>query len=116
MQKGRKVVAWWLLVLLVRVLTPEAAVLRLHFHHHTDEKSGYSLVTKTVTKAVLSAKHQHCHVEQLYNAAFQPSGPVRVEGPVRLLTYAVYRPQAPVCQATHLLDGACLRGPPAFRA
>ncbi|UOQ70228.1 hypothetical protein [Hymenobacter cellulosilyticus] len=116
MQKGRQIVAWWLLVLLVRVLTPEAAVLRLHRHQHTDDKPQVSYSAKPGTKAALSPQHQHCHVEQLFNAPFQPAVPVAVPAPVRLLTYATYRPQAPVCRASHLLDGASLRGPPARRA
>ncbi|WBA44069.1 hypothetical protein [Hymenobacter canadensis] len=66
-------------------------------------------------KALLSPQHKHCHVEQLYDAPFQPVAPVVIPVPVRLLRYATYRPQAPVCRASHLLDGASLRGPPAGR-
>ena len=105
--------AWWLLLLLVRVFLPEATVLRAHFHSHTEEEPALRVPQQAVTKHVLTPKHQHCHVEQLYDAPFQPPVPVCVEAPVRLLFFAVYRPQAPVCPATHLLDGACLRGPPA---
>ncbi|TGE27499.1 hypothetical protein E5K02_14080 [Hymenobacter metallicola] len=97
------------------MLTPEAAVLRLHVHQHTDDRPVKSLAVTGRTKAVLSAQHQHCHVEQLYNAPFQPAGPVSLPAPGRVLTYAEYRPQAPVCRASHLLDGAALRGPPAFQ-
>lgn len=114
MHTGRRLIAWWLLGLLLRVLVPEAAILRLHFHQHTED---VPLTSGTVApekhKALLSAKHQHCSVEQLYNAPFQPAVPVKLPEPVRLLAYAVYRPQAPVCRASHLLDGASLRGPPA---
>jgi hypothetical protein len=113
---GRKIIAWWLLALLLRVLAPDAAVLRLHWHQHTEDQSLSMLSTKAGAKAVLSAQHQHCHVEQLYNAPFQPSLPFQLEAPVRLRLYAVYRPQAPVCRASHLLEGACLRGPPSFPA
>ena len=112
----RKLVAWWLLLLLVRVLAPEAAVLRLHFHSHTEEEPAGRVAAKSAAKAVLSTKHQHCHVEQLYDAPFQPALPVVLPEPVQLLPYAEYRPEAPVCRASHLLDGACLRGPPAGRA
>ncbi|WP_188559931.1 hypothetical protein [Hymenobacter glacieicola] len=111
---GRKLIAWWLLSLLLRVLAPEAAVLRLHFHQHTEDPPLTTSTGKSgQPKAVLSAKHQHCFVEQLYTAPFQPSVPIQLAEPVRLLAYSVYRPQAPVCRASHLLDGASLRGPPA---
>lgn len=109
----RKIGAWWLLLLLVRVFLPEATVLRAHFHSHTEEEPAFRASQQLVTKHVLTPQHQHCHVEQLYNAPFQPSVPVCVEAPTRLLSFAVYCPQTPVCPATHLLDGACLRGPPA---
>ena len=112
----RKLVAWWLLVLLVRVLAPEAAVLRLHWHEHTETEPRVSLADQSSAKAVLTARHQHCHVEQLYDMPFQPAQPVVVDQPVPLLAYAVYLPQAPVCRASHLLDGASLRGPPPRRA
>ena len=115
-QNWRRSIAWGLIVLLIRVFTPEVAVLRLHFHSHTEDKPATGLATKASHKAVLSPKHQHCHVEQLYNAPFQPALPISIDGPVRLLTYAVYRPEAPVCRASHLLDGASLRGPPLARA
>lgn len=110
----RKLAAWWLLLLLVRVLEPEAAVLRLHFHHHTEEEPARP--GHRADKAVLSTEHQHCHAEQLYDAPFQPALPVVLPEPAQLLRYAEYRPAAPVCRAAHLLDGACLRGPPAQRA
>jgi hypothetical protein len=81
----RKLLAWWLLVLLVRVLAPEAAVLQLH-----------------------------SHTQQLYQLPFVPAAMASLPAPVRLLAYATYRPQASVCRPAHLLDGACLRGPPAL--
>ena len=112
----RKIVAWWLVVLLLRVLAPGATMLRLHPHQHADEEQATSLAAKTGSKAVLSAKHQHCHVAELYNAPFQPAIPPELPDSEQLLSFAVYRPQAPVCWAAHLLDGASLRGPPASNA
>ena len=112
----RKLVAWWLLLLLLRVLTPEVAVLRAHFHQHTDDTLSVQYAAKVGAKAVLSGKHQHCHTEQLFDAPFQPAAPLVLPAPLQLRAYAVYRPQAPVCRASHLLDGASLRGPPARRA
>ena len=108
--------AWWLLLLLARVFLPEATVLRAHFHSHTEEEPALRVPQQAVTKHVLTPKHQHCHVEQLYDAPFQPARPVSVPLPLQVQPYATYRPQAPVCRASHLLDGASLRGPPALRA
>ncbi|WP_188813076.1 hypothetical protein [Hymenobacter cavernae] len=100
----------------MRVFLPEATVLRAHFHQHTEEEPVWQAPQRLATKHMLTPKHQHCHVEQLYDAPFQPSLPVCVAEPMRLLAYAIYRPQAPVCRASHLLDGASLRGPPAQQA
>lgn len=91
-------------------------MLRLHFHQHSEDAPLAAPTVKAGTKAVLSPKHQHCHIEQLYDSPFQPAVPLSLEPPMQLLAYAVYRPQAPVCRAFHLLDGASLRGPPAHRA
>ncbi|WP_226179529.1 hypothetical protein [Hymenobacter lucidus] len=103
-------------MLLLRVLTPEAALLRMHLHEHTADKPRTSATAKPEAQAELSAKHQHCHIEQLYDAPFQPAVPVAVPAPLQQLRYATYRPKAPVCRASHLLDGASLRGPPVRRA
>ena len=116
MNTGRKIIAWGLIALLIRVWMPEAAMLRLHAHQHTEDAPVLTLSVKSGNKAVFSVKHQHCHVEQLYDAPFQPALPVSLDGPVRVVAYAKYCPQAPVCRASHLLDGASLRGPPVVRA
>jgi hypothetical protein len=109
----RKLLAWWLLVLLVRVLAPEAAVLQLHSHTHTEVEPAVRQ-PRLAHKALLTPKHQHCHTEQLYQLPFVPAAMASLPAPVRLLAYATYRPQASVCRPAHLLDGACLRGPPAL--
>ena len=116
MSKRRRIAAWGLLALLLRVLMPEAALLSLHAHQHTNDEVATSRLAKSSGKAVLSPKHQHCHAEQLYDAPFQPALPVVLTVPTRRPVYVRYRPQAPVCRASHLLDGASLRGPPALRA
>jgi hypothetical protein len=111
----RQLLAWWLLLLLGRVLAPEAAVLTLHTHTHTTAEPAHARAAHArPTKALLTTKHQHCHTEELYQLPFAPALPVALPAPVRQLAYATYRPQAPVCRQTHLLDGACLRGPPAL--
>jgi hypothetical protein len=109
---GRKISVWWLLLLLLRMSLPEAAVLEAHFHQHTEIEPAAKAVGSTVGKHLLTPKHQHCHTEQFYNVPFQPAELVSVEGPLQLRPYAIYRPQAPVCRSWHLLKGASLRGPP----
>ena len=104
--------AWWLLLLLVRVLTPEAAVLHLHAHAHTEAEPAFVKHARGNAQKLITTKHQHCHTEQLYQLPFAPAALIEVPAPVRQLAYATYRPQAPVCRQAHLLDGACLRGPP----
>jgi hypothetical protein len=104
--------AWWLLLLLARVLTPEAAMLHLHAHAHTGAEPAFAKQARAKAKTLLTTKHQHCHTEQLYQLPFAPAALVELPVLVRQLAYATYRPQAPVCRQAHLLDGACLRGPP----
>ena len=111
----RRLLAWWLLLLLGRVLTPESAVLDLHAHTHTVAEPAFAKQLQATAKKLLTPKHQHCHAEQLYQLPFVPATLVEAPVPVRQLAYAIYRPQAPVCRQAHLLDGACLRGPPALR-
>ena len=111
---GQRLGAWWLLLLLARVLTPEAAVLHLHTHAHTQVEPAFVKQARGNAQKLITTKHQHCHTEQLYQLPFAPAAPIEVPAPVRQLAYATYRPQAPVCRQAHLLDGACLRGPPAL--
>ena len=111
----RRLLAWLLLLLLGRVLLPEAAVLTLHPHAHTTAEPAHAKSAHArPTKALLTNKHQHCHTEELYQLPFAPATQLEVLAPMRQLAYATYRPQAPVCRQAHLLDGACLRGPPAL--
>lgn len=109
----RQFLAWWLLLLLGRVLAPEAAVLHLHAHAHTEVEPAFAKQARPL-KALLTPKHQHCHTEQLYQLPFAPALPIELPAVVRQLAYATYCPQAPVCRQSHLLAGACLRGPPAL--
>ncbi|QCR21603.1 hypothetical protein C1N53_04075 [Pontibacter sp. SGAir0037] len=63
---GRQIyTAYLLLVLFLRVLAPEAAVLSLHRHTHTEDvlQAG-----QTVGQA-----HIHCHVDDLFNKPFLSS-------------------------------------------
>ncbi|GAA3945342.1 hypothetical protein GCM10022406_29260 [Hymenobacter algoricola] len=104
---------WWLLLLLGRVMAPEAAVLSLHAHHHTLEVAHRPAVRPAHhPEAEVSPQHRHCHVEQLYDVAFQPALPPLVPQPWVSPAYPAYHQATAVCPARHLLPGAALRGPP----
>jgi hypothetical protein len=51
-----------LLVLLIRMMVPGAAVLALHQHEHT--------VHEHLDDAKVSTMHHHCHVDDLFNSDF----------------------------------------------
>lgn len=106
-------VAWWLLLLLGRILTPEAAVLHLHGHAHTTAEPADLPARKANSRTFLTARHQHCAVEQFYNAPLQLGG----TPPVALPWYApLYRHYAPLATAGSRFCAwrkAALRGPPA---
>jgi len=108
----RKILAWLLLLLLARVLIPEATLLRMHTHRHTEMEVAHLSAGQSKHHSFFTSQHQHCHSEQLYNAPFQlaPGSPL----PTLLLqlSYACYRPERVPVQVLHLLDGASLRGPP----
>lgn len=63
MRHIREHIALFLLFLFCRVLAPEVAMLAVHQHEHTEDAAPTAAMK-------VSAKHQHCHVDELYNAAF----------------------------------------------
>ena len=102
-----------LLLCLVRTLLPEAWILALHPHNHTTAEPARRPAFQRKGQPLLSAKHQHCEVEQFYNVAFQPAVPVALPAPRTAPRYAgrvaplAVRPV--VGQLQRLL---ALRGPP----
>ncbi|KAA9331916.1 hypothetical protein [Adhaeribacter soli] len=61
----RKIIAYFLLLLFCRVLAPEDAVLALHAHEHTTHAHDENITHFDV-------KHTHCHIDNLFDAPFQP--------------------------------------------
>lgn len=61
-------IATFLLLLFVRVLTPEIAVLEMHTHEHTQDEHG-----KKEAGFKLDTKHNHCHTDNIYNIPFVPA-------------------------------------------
>ncbi|TGE05357.1 hypothetical protein [Hymenobacter fodinae] len=110
MRTLRSRLALVLLLCFVRVLLPDAWVLALHSHEHTTEEPTQS-VKWPKGKALLSAKHQHCDVDQFFKEAFQTPEPLAL--PAEATSYL------PVTATLRLLTGvsaftptAGLRGPP----
>jgi hypothetical protein len=110
MQTLRSRIALILLACFMRVLVPDAWILALHEHEHTTREHAHEGLTKG--KTLLSAKHQHCGVDHLYNVPFQPSA--------ELVFVPVVAAYAPLEHATQhsVWDNTvpatrCLRGPPA---
>ena len=113
MQTPRLLLAWLLLLCLTRTLLPEAWVLALHRHEHTTVEPAQASAFRRTGKALLSAQHQHCPVEQFYDVAYQASVPVIVPGPRLAPRYVVAPAQPPVRPAAgKMLFARSLRGPP----
>lgn len=115
MQALRSHIALLLLLCLTRTLLPEAWILALHTHVHTtvEPAQAPAFDLKNQGKALLSAQHQHCQVEQFYHVPFQLAGPMATPRPRVLPRYAVLA--AP--QVMRAITGPpqwplALRGPP----
>ena len=114
MQSLRAHFALLLLLCLVRTLLPEAWILALHPHAHTTEEPAQSSALRHKGKALISARHQHCEVEQFYNVAFQATGTMAVPQPRVAVRYAATPALPPVRPAAgEVLFARTLRGPPA---
>ena len=114
MPKPRLLLAWLLLLCLVRTLLPEAWVLALHRHEHTTEEPAQTPAFRHKGKALVSTAHQHCPVEQFYNVAYQGVVPVPMPCPRVAPRYATAPALPPVRPAAgEALFARSLRGPPA---
>ena len=113
MQAIRSHLALLLLLCLVRTVLPEAWILALHPHSHTTEEPAQAPAFRYKGKALISAKHQHCDVEQFYNVAFQAAVPVAAPQARGARGYAATPPLPPVRPAAgEALFARSLRGPP----
>ena len=113
MQTPRLLLAWLLLLCLARTLLPEAWVLALHHHEHTTVEPAQAAAFRRTGKALLSAQHRHCPVEQFYDVAYQASGPVVLSHP-RVAPRHAAAPALPSVRpaAGEVLFARSLRGPP----
>ena len=109
----RFLLAWLLLLCLVRTLLPEAWVLALHRHEHTTEEPAQAPAFRHKGKALASKAHQHCPVEQFYDVAYQAAGPMPMPCPPVVPRYAAAPALPPVRLAVgEVLFARSLRGPP----
>lgn len=107
-----QLVAWWLLLLLGRILTPETAVLSLHAHKHTTVEPARVVAGQGSAKALLTSQHQHCAVEHFYDVPLQRVATLRIAAPWRAPAYRCYRPLAAVHRVSYTGCRPALRGPP----
>ena len=114
-QALRSHIALLLLLCFTRTLMPEAWILTLHAHIHTTVEPTQAPVLgfKSRGKALLSAQHQHCQVEQFYHVPFQLAGPMATPRPRVLPRYAVLAAPAVMRAITGSPQWPlALRGPP----
>ena len=109
----RPFLAFLLLACFLRVLAPEAWILALHQHAHTVEEPAHTAAFAHKGKALLTAKHQHCGVEQFYDGAFQVAALVAVPTRPAARAYAPLRVPSAGGRAVGRAHGAAApRGPP----
>ena len=113
MQALRSHLALLLLLCLTRTLLPEAWILALHTHAHTKEEPAHAPAFRRTGKVLLSARHQHCEIEQFYNVVYQAGAPVLLPAPRVAPRYLAAVALPPVrAVAGELLFARSLRGPP----
>ncbi|GAA3929312.1 hypothetical protein GCM10022406_13480 [Hymenobacter algoricola] len=71
------------------MLAPEAWVLVLHAHEHTQEEAAQAPAAARKDKPLLTPQHQHCHVDQFYHVPLLPAAPVLVPVPVSRVGFTV---------------------------
>ena len=97
----------------MRTLLPEAWILALHPHAHTTEEPARAPAFRHKDKALISARHQHCEVEQFYNVVYQAGAPMVLPAPRVAPRYLATVALPPVrAVAGELLFARSLRGPP----
>ncbi len=108
----RRHISLVLLLAFTRVLVPDAAVLALHPHAHTEREAAHDAGSALKGKTVVAEKHTHCPTDHLFNAPALPA-PAFVWGMVVPVRYA--QPESVALAsvwAARLVTTRCLRGPP----
>ncbi len=101
-----------LLLAFARVLVPDALVLALHRHAHTEQEAAHDAGSGWKGKTVVAEKHSHCPTDHLFNVPALPA-PAFEFGVVVPVRYARPVPEALAgVWAARLVRTLCLRGPP----
>jgi hypothetical protein len=103
---SKKHIAYLLLLLFIRVMLPEVALLQFHQHAHTDD--GHA---KSDTRFKLDKQHTHCHIDGLFNAGFVPAS-FPVIKPFALLFADTYSASFSCRWKVTFPSNTYLRGPP----
>ena len=109
----RRHIALVLLLAFARVLVPDALVLTLHQHPHTEHEAAHDAGSGLKGKTVVAEKHTHCPTDHLFNAPALPA-PAFAWGGVVPVRYA--RPAGVAFTSVwtaRLVTTRCLRGTPA---
>ena len=109
----RSHIALLLLLCLMRTLVPEAWVLAAHAHTHTTDEPAQAPAFRAKGKALVSAQHQHCAVDHLYDVPFLPSASVVVPVPAARPCFATAAVPTVATAPWIARQPAQLRGPPA---
>lgn len=109
----RSHIALLLLLCLTRTLLPDAWVLAMHGHAHTIDEPAQAPAFRHKGKALVSAGHQHCPVDNLYQVPFLVEAPVVVPTPVTRPCFALAPVPTVVTAPWITRQPAQLRGPPA---
>ena len=107
MNRFKKPVSYLLLLLFIRIMLPEKAVLQLHRHEHTEHghlkgDNGYKLDTK----------HSHCHIDELFNLGFVPEQFPAIQSPALIFADTYSANHSYIWKFT-FPNNTDLRGPPA---
>jgi hypothetical protein len=106
-----RIKALFLLVLLLRVLLPDSAILALHRHTHTTDKR----LDTHVGKEQLDVQHIHCETDQLFHNSFYAL-PTAVALPLIVRHLTAYQGLALAIWKFTFPNNTLLRGPPVMLA
>ena len=111
MRTLRTRLAYLLLLCFTRVLLPDAWVLAMHQHEHTQEEPAHATrLDNAHAKALLTTKHQHCQTDNFYHVPFYPALPIELPFVAR---YANAEAVGGILAEAHRVSQiAHLRGPP----
>jgi hypothetical protein len=111
MQTLRSRLALLLLFCFTRVVLPDAWILSLHQHEHTQEEPVQATqVEKAQSKALLTAQHLHCQTDHFYQIPFQPAPPLDL--PLALIYARTVVVGGILTEAHRASQTAQMRGPP----